>query len=117
MEIADAAYRYQREIEKDERTIVGVNDFQLKEDKISIPLLEMDPEGERRQFERLTNLRKDRDHSKWEHTLDALRTAASKEDENLMPYILDAVKADGTLGEICGVLREVFGVYEESPLF
>ncbi len=117
MEIADAAYRYQREIEKNERTVVGVNDFQLQDDKISIPLLEMDPEGERCQIDRLTKLRKDRDQSKWERSLNALRTAASTEDENLMPYILDAVKADATLGEICGVLREVFGVYEETPLF
>ncbi len=116
-EIANAAYQYQKEIENDERTIVGVNNFQLKGDKISIPLLEMDPEGERRQLDRLKNLRKDRDHSRWEHTLDALRKAAESETENMMPYILDAAKANATLGEICGVLREVFGEYEEPPLF
>jgi methylmalonyl-CoA mutase N-terminal domain/subunit len=116
-EIANAAYQYQKEIENDVRTIVGVNDFQLKGEKITIPILEMDPEGERRQLDRLNNLRKDRDPFKWEHTLEAMRNAAESETENMMPYILDAAKAYATLGEICGVLREVFGEYEEPPLF
>jgi methylmalonyl-CoA mutase N-terminal domain/subunit len=116
-EIANAAYQYQKEIENDERTIVGVNDFKLKGEKTTIPLLEMDPEGERRQFERLKNLRKDRDRSKWENALDALRKAAESDDKNMMPFILDAAKTYATLGEICGVLRDVFGEYEEPPLF
>jgi methylmalonyl-CoA mutase N-terminal domain/subunit len=116
-EIANAAYQYQKEIENNVRTVVGVNDFQLKGEKITIPILEMDPEGERRQLERLKNLRKDRDQSQWESSLDKLRKAAESENENMMPYILEAAKAYATLGEICGVLREVFGEYEEPPLF
>ena len=115
-EIADAAYRYQQEIEKKERVVVGVNDYMLKNENLTIPILEMDPEGERRQFERLKNLRNDRDQGKWEKALDRLRKAAEAE-ENLMPYILDAANAYGTLGEICDVMREVFGEYEEPPTF
>ncbi len=115
-EIADSAYRYQSEIEKNERTIVGINDYVLKGEKLTIPILEMDPEGEKRQLERLKKLRKDRDNKKWESSLNKLRRAAEGE-ENLMPYILDAVKAYATLGEVCDVMREVFGEYEEPPLF
>jgi methylmalonyl-CoA mutase N-terminal domain/subunit len=115
-EIADAAYKYQHEIEEKERVIVGINDYVLKDEKLSIPILEMDPKGEKRQFERLKKLRETRDRTKWETTLDKLRTAAEG-DENLMPYILNAAKADATLGEICDVMRDVFGEYEEPPSF
>ena len=115
-EIADAAYKYQKEIEDKDRVIVGVNDFVLKGEKLTIPILDMDPEGEVRQFNRLKKLREERDHNKWETTLDKLRTAAES-DENLMPYILDAAKAYATLGEICDVMRDVFGEYEEPPMF
>jgi methylmalonyl-CoA mutase N-terminal domain/subunit len=115
-EIADAAYKYQKEIEDKDRVIVGVNDLVLKGEKLSIPILEMDPEGEIRQFNRLKKLREERDHNKWESSLDKLRTAAEGT-ENLMPYILDAAKANATLGEICDVMREVFGEYEEPPMF
>jgi methylmalonyl-CoA mutase N-terminal domain/subunit len=115
-EIADAAYTYQREIEKNERTIVGINDFILKDEELAIPILEMDPEGEKRQFARLKSLRQDRDKVKWEQALNKLRKASEGE-ENLMPYILDAAKAYATLGEICDVMREVFGEYEEPPTF
>jgi methylmalonyl-CoA mutase N-terminal domain/subunit len=115
-EIADAAYTYQREIEKNERTIVGINDFTLKDEELTIPILDMDPEGEKRQFARLKSLRKERDSRKWEEALNQLRKA-SEGDENLMPYILDAAKAYATLGEICDVMREVFGEYEEPPTF
>ncbi len=115
-EIADASYRYQKEIETHERTIVGVNDYILKEEKLTIPLLRMDPEGELRQLERLKKLRTDRDKGKWERALDGVKKAAEG-DANLMPYILDAAKADATLGEICDVLRDVFGEYEEPPTF
>jgi len=72
----------------------------------------MDPEGERRQRQRLARGRRERDNEELKRRLEALREAA-KGSENLMPYILDAVRVYGTLGEICGVLREVFGEYRE----
>jgi methylmalonyl-CoA mutase N-terminal domain/subunit len=114
-EIANSAYRYQTEIEKKERIIVGVNEF-TEEGEIDIPLLKMDPEGERRQVERLQRLRSDRDPAKYEKALSELGRAAEG-DENLMPYILKAVRVPATLGETCDVLREVFGEYDEPPIY
>jgi methylmalonyl-CoA mutase N-terminal domain/subunit len=111
-EIADAAYKYQKEIEKKDRVIVGVNDYLLKNEDLSIPLLKMDPEGEVRQFQRLKKMRAERDNGKWEKSLEKLQ-AAAEGDENLMPYILDAAKAYATLGEICDTMRDVFGEYED----
>ena len=113
-EIADAAYRYQKETEDLKRIIVGVNKYGTEHDPI--PLLEMDPEGERRQFARLERIRRERDHAKWEQKLDALRKAAEGE-ENTMPYIMEAVQAEATLGETAGVLREVFGEYRDPPIY
>ena len=113
-EIARSAYRYQQEIDTGRRTIVGVNKYQLDE-PFTIPLLKMDPEGYERQVNRLNRLRRERDNEELKARLDALRQAAEGT-ENLMPYILDAVRAYGTLGEICGVLREVFGEYREPVI-
>jgi methylmalonyl-CoA mutase N-terminal domain/subunit len=115
MEIANAAYQYQKEIEKKKRTIVGVNDFVLDE-HLRIELLEMDPEGEKRQLSRLKETREKRDNKKAQEVMDTLRSKADT-DENLMPYILDCVKAYCTLGEISGLFREVFGEYKEEPLY
>ncbi|MFQ5406984.1 MAG: methylmalonyl-CoA mutase [Anaerolineales bacterium] len=113
-EIADAAFRYQREIDARERTIVGVNDF--ADDKpIAIPILEMDPQGYDRQCKRLEKLRAERDNGAVGQALDRLRIAAQGA-ENTMPHILQAVHVYATLGEIMGVMKEVFGVYEE-PLW
>jgi methylmalonyl-CoA mutase N-terminal domain/subunit len=113
--IADSAFRYQREVDASRRRIVGVNCYQSA-GPISIPLLRIDPEGERRQRERLARLRRERDNAAVERTLAALCSAARGQ-ENLMPYILDAARAYATLGEICGALREVFGEYREPSLF
>jgi methylmalonyl-CoA mutase N-terminal domain/subunit len=113
-EIAASAYRYQREIEERRRIVVGVNEYQLDE-PLSIPLLQMDPEGERRQRQRLARVRRERDNALLQRRLAALRRAAQG-DDNLMPYILDAARAYGTLGEICDVLREVFGEYREQAV-
>jgi len=114
-EIADSASRYQREIEQRQRTIVGVNDYVLDE-PIRVPLLKMDPQGYQRQGERLARLRRERDHERVATTLAAVRRAAQGR-ENLMPYFLDAVNAYATLGEICGVLRQVFGEYREPAMW
>jgi methylmalonyl-CoA mutase N-terminal domain/subunit len=110
-EIHEAAYRYQREIDEGQRNIVGVNAF-LDDTHIKIPLLEMDPEGYRRQVERLEELRLTRDNGAVGQALDRLRIACQGA-ENTMPFILQAVHSYATLGEIIDVMREVFGTYEE----
>ena len=111
-EISAAAYRYQREIDRDERYIVGVNAYADPNEKLRIPILEMDPNGYDRQIARLKRLREERDNEQVAVTLSALRAAAAGT-ENTMPYILDAVRAYATLGEITDIFREVFGIYEE----
>jgi methylmalonyl-CoA mutase N-terminal domain/subunit len=113
-EIAEASYRYQREIETKDRISVGVNEYVMDE-PIEIPILEMDPEGEQRERERLARLRRERDSALASRSLNALREACQGSD-NLMPYIIDAVNAYCTLGEICDVMREVFGEYQEGPV-
>jgi len=110
-EIQEAAYRYQREIDTDERHIIGVNAYKDQE-PISIPLLEMDPEGHRRQVSRLEELRRTRDNGAVGQALDNLRIACQGT-ENTMPYILDAVRTYSTLGEVIDVMREVFGTFQE----
>ncbi len=110
-EISEAAYRYQRELDSGERFIVGVNAYEGEKD-FSIPLLEMDPEGYQRQSVRLAELRQTRDKGAVGQALDRLRIAAHGT-ENQMPFILDAVRAYATLGEIVSVMKEVFGTYDE----
>jgi len=111
-EISNAAYEYQRQIDTGDRKIVGVNAYDNHDEELRIPLLEMDPQGYDRQVARLAALRQERDNVRVGETLSALRSAAEGSD-NLMPYLLNAVNAYATLGEITDVLREVFGVYEE----
>ena len=113
-EIGASAYRYQQEIEKAERVVVGLNRFQVKGEE-KIPLLKVDPEMEGKQKARLKELRQTRDNAMVRQTLAQLKTAAQGAD-NLMPPILNAVRALATLGEICNTLREVFGEYEAPAL-
>ncbi len=110
-EIADAAYTYQREIDEHVRTIVAVNEF-VDEQPLTIPLLAMDPAGYNRQVARLEALRRDRDNGRAGQALDRLRLACQGS-ENTMPHLLDCVRAYATLGEIVGVMKEVFGTYTE----
>ncbi len=114
-EIADAAYRYQMEIDTGARTIVGVNDF-VADEPITIPILEMDPHGYERQVARLKRVRAERDNSAVQKALRELADYA-RSSENLMPPIIAAVKTYATLGEITDVFREVFGVYHEPVFF
>ncbi len=114
-EIAAAAYKYQQEIDNNERTVVGVNEFTSNE-PVEIPILEMDPEGFERQCRRLKNLRSSRDKARHEASLTAIEKAAEG-DENLMPHFIEAAKAKATLGEMCDVLRGVFGEYREGSDF
>ncbi len=112
-EIADASYRYQTAVDRKEKIIVGVNEYVMDEKPINI--LQIDESVARRQAERLKKLRAERSNAEVERRLAALRKAAAT-DENLMPYLYEAVKAYATLGEICDTLRQVFGVYEETAI-
>jgi methylmalonyl-CoA mutase N-terminal domain/subunit len=110
-EIADSAYRYQREIDEKKRTIVGLNEYTMQEE-CPIELLKIDPKVEKEQVARLQKLKRERDNRKVKETLEKLHYAADK-NENLMPTIIEAVKAYVTLGEITEVLRKVYGEYKE----
>ena len=109
-EIGEAAYIYQREEDRKERITVGVNDY-VTDDELSIPLLRVDREGEARQIESLNRIRRTRDNREVTRRLKDLETAA-RGDVNLMPPLLEAVRAYATLGEMMGVFREVFGEYQ-----
>lgn len=113
-EIMDSAYRYQREIEDKDRIIVGVNKFQIEEEAPK-GLLKVDPMVGERQKEKINELKSIRDNEKVKTSLEALRKACNS-NENLMPYILDAVREYATLGEVCGVMREEFGEYKQTVM-
>ena len=113
-EIMDASYTYQKEIESGKRIIVGMNKFQVEEPKPT-GLLRVDPIVGELQENKIADLKQKRDTQKVEQALASLKNACST-DENLMPYILDAVKAYATLGEICNVMRDVFGEYKQSVI-
>ena len=110
-EILDASQRYQREVERKERIAVGINEF-TDEASHSIPILKIGPEVEQDQVARLSDLRKSRDAFKMAGALEELEEAASCS-ENLMPYLIAAVKAKATVGEIGAALKEIFGVYRD----
>lgn len=115
-EIAEAAYRYQLELDQKEKIIVGVNDFIEEDEKIDIPILEISPEVEIKQRKRLGDVRQSRNNAEVERTLAALKEAAAH-GSNLMPKLIDCTRAYATLGEMCGSLTEVFGVHEEIAVF
>ncbi|MHB8917256.1 MAG: acyl-CoA mutase large subunit family protein [Desulfocucumaceae bacterium] len=114
-EIKDSAYRYQMDIESGKKVVIGVNKFLLKTEKPK-GLLRVDPAVGERQVGRLIKIRSERDNAKVEKLLGDLRIAAGG-GENLMPYFIEAVKSYATLGEICNVLREVFGEYRQQIVF
>ena len=113
-EIAEASYRYQQEIDSRERIIVGLNDYVIDE-PLTIPILQMDEEGEKTHLERLNRVRRERIARDVAKRLGEIKRAAQGS-ENLMPHILEAVRSYATLGEICGVLREVFGEYRPTEV-
>jgi len=110
-EILEASQRYQQEVERKERVIVGVNDH-VEQESRQVPILKIGPDVEKAQVERVTALRAQRDSYRMAGSLQALQEAAATE-ENLMPYLIDAVKAQATLGEMCAALKEVLGTYRE----
>ena len=114
-ELSEAAYRYQRQIETKDRILVGLNEYKSAEEQ-PIPVFTGNPEMERRQIAKLNELKKKRDNSLVSKTLANL-TEAARKNENLMPALVEAVKAYATTGEICDTLRVVYGVYEASQVF
>ena len=110
-EILDASQRYQREVERKERIVVGINQF-TEEASRPIPILKIGPDVEQDQVARLADLRKSRDPFKMAGALEELQEAASCS-ENVMPYLIAAVKAKATVGEICAALKEIFGIYRD----
>jgi methylmalonyl-CoA mutase N-terminal domain/subunit len=115
-QIARSAMRQQIEIERGERVIVGVNDFTIEGEKIDIPLLKVTEEAERRQRERMAAMRARRDQAEVDRTLKVLQDTA-RAGENVVPPLLDAVRAYATLYEIRHSMEEVFGAYQEPVFF
>ncbi|HEY8842651.1 MAG TPA: methylmalonyl-CoA mutase family protein [Gaiellaceae bacterium] len=115
-EIAEASFRYQAEVEAKQRIIVGVNRYEL-EDEPELELLRIDPALEEQQIDRVRALRGRRDGAKVEAALARLKAEAAREDVNLMPALVDAAREYVTLGEMCDALREVWGVWRETPVF
>jgi methylmalonyl-CoA mutase N-terminal domain/subunit len=115
-EITESAYRYQKEVESKKRIVVGVNEF-VTEEEIPIKIMQIDPKIEKTLIARLQRIKRERNNPKVNEALSKLRKAAENEKVNLMPFVLDAVREYATLGEICGVLREVFGEYKPSTIF
>lgn len=116
-EIADASFRFQQEMDSKRRIMVGVNDF-VEDEPLAIPILNIDPNGYRRQCERLARLRLERDNERTNNALEALRQVATRNhpSENTMPYLIDCCNAYATLGEIAGVLRKVYGEHKDPSI-
>jgi methylmalonyl-CoA mutase, N-terminal domain len=115
-EIAEASFRYQAEVEAKQRIVVGVNRYQL-EDEGEIEILRIDPALEQKQIDRVQGLRTRRDSAAVEAALARLKEGAAREDDNLMPLLIDASRAYATLGEMCDALRETWGTWRETPVF
>jgi methylmalonyl-CoA mutase, N-terminal domain len=115
-EIAEASFRYQSEVEARQRIIVGVNRYEVEEDT-SVEILRIDPALEQKQIDRVQALRARRGSEAAESALTALKQGAARDGVNLMPLIVDAGRADVTMGEMCDALREVWGVWRETPVF
>jgi methylmalonyl-CoA mutase N-terminal domain/subunit len=115
-EIAEASFRYQSEVEAGQRVVVGVNRY-LQDDEEPIPILKIDPALERKQVDRLAGVRARRDSGCVEARLAELKSGAARDGVNLMPLIVDASRDYVTLGEMCDALREVWGVWRETPVF
>ncbi|MFX1321680.1 MAG: methylmalonyl-CoA mutase [Promethearchaeota archaeon] len=114
-EIANASYKYQQEIERQERIIVGVNDLKLRE-PCTTPLLKIDEKVAEEQVEELLKIKAERNNEKLNKVLDRLKEAA-RGTENLMPHIINAVREYASIGEIINALKEVFGIYHEDSIF
>ena len=115
-EIAEAAWRYQQEIEAQQRIIVGVNEY-VMDDDTQVPTIRINEESFERHMARLQRVRAERDDQRVTDTLQALEEVCADPHTNVMPALLDAVNAYATLGEIMGVMRRVFGEYRQTVAF
>jgi methylmalonyl-CoA mutase N-terminal domain/subunit len=115
-EITESSYRFQKEIEAKKRVIVGVNDY-VSGEKVTIKTLKVDPQVEKTLTDQIKNIKSSRNQAKAKEAIDRLHDAAAKENESLMPFILQAVREYVTLGEVCNTLRTVFGEYKPLTLF
>jgi methylmalonyl-CoA mutase N-terminal domain/subunit len=115
-EIADAAYRYQKEVERKEKFIVGVNEFIEEDEKIDIPILYISPEVEKKQKKRLAELRQSRNQKTVTESMNEIKESAEN-GNNIMPALIRAAHNYVTLGEMINQLKEVYGIYEEAVVF
>ena len=115
-EIAEAAYRYQQELDRKEKIIVGVNEFVQEDEQLSIPILEISKEVETKQRTRVAEVKTGRSEADAKKAISNL-LAAARDGSNLMPELINATRAYVTIGEMCDTLKEVFGVYEEPVVF
>lgn len=114
-EIARAAFEYEKKVNNKQRIVVGVNEFIKDNEQVDIPILEISKEAEQEQVAKLSELRKNRDSESVEKTLNRVETAC-RNNENVVPPIVEAAKADATLGEIVVVMKKVFGEWQENPV-
>ncbi|MGI6434244.1 MAG: methylmalonyl-CoA mutase family protein [Syntrophomonadaceae bacterium] len=115
LEISDAAYKFQRQIDAGEKIMIGVNKYNVEEE-VDIPLVEIDDSVEKEQLERLANVKRSRDNKKVKECLEDIKKACEK-GENVMPYCIEAVKARASVQEICDVYREVYGEYRDPGIY
>ena len=115
-EIANSAYEFQKQIDNKKQIIVGINRFKDEHEELEIPRFKVDPEVEKTQLKRLQQIKENRNQEKVLKHLNALKNATER-DENIIPYVINSVKASATLGEIISILKEVYGVWQEERLF
>ncbi len=115
-EIGKAAYEIARKYETDQRIVVGVNGFVREDEQLEIPILRIDKQVELDQRQKLADLRARRDNKRTQQTLDELEKAC-REERNIMPPLLEAVRAYATLGEMVNAMKKVYGTYTETPVF
>ncbi len=114
-QIQDNAYKIQKDIEDGKQIVIGVNKFQIKDEDLKLEILKADPEIQKQQIEKLEKIKESRDNNLVKEKLEKIKEVA-KTNENLMPYLIEAVKAYATNGEICDVLREIFGTYKLTTI-
>ncbi len=115
MEIADAAYKFQQQIDRREKVMVGVNKYETEEAP-PVEILKIDPELETRQITRIQEIKNNRNNKKVRECLDRLGDACAGQ-QNVMPFLIEAVKEQATLQECCDVYRKVFGVYRDPGIY
>jgi methylmalonyl-CoA mutase N-terminal domain/subunit len=116
MEISDAAYKFQQQIDAKKKVVVGVNKYVEENEKVDIPMVEIDESVEKEQLKRLADVKRQRDGRQVSKCLKDLESACKK-GENVMPYCIEAVKAYATVEEICNVYRDVYGEYRDPGIY